>query len=411
MNILLINHYAGSSKHGMEYRPYYLAREWVKLGHSVTIIASSFSHLHNQGPKLTGNIQEEIVDGIRYVWIKTSKYKGNGMGRVYNMLNFTWKLLSFHKDIVNKYNPDLVIASSPHPFVIFGANKMTKISNAKLVFEVRDLGPISLVELGNISRFNPLVVLMQMAENFAYKKADKVVSLLPKSISYMSDHGMNPNKFIYIPNGMNMHEWSLNESLSNHEHMEFLSRLKKQKKFIVGYAGSLGVANALEYLIQSASILKSFPVSFVLIGKGPEKSALIKSVERLGLTNVHFLPPVDKSYIPSLLNCMDFLYIGWKKEPLYRFGISPNKLIDYMMAAKPVIHSIEAGNDLVKESGCGISITPEDPQAIADAVLKLIKMPNEKIDEMGKLGRRYALLNHDYTVLAKRFLSEVIKKN
>jgi glycosyltransferase involved in cell wall biosynthesis len=101
---------------------------------------------------------------------------------------------------------------------------------------------------------------------------------------------------------------------------------------------------------------------------------------------------------------MDILYIGWRRSPLYRFGVSPNKLFDYMMAGKPIINAISAGNDLVAESGCGISIPPEDPVAIAEAIKKLIDMSPLEREEMGRRGREYVIKNHDYKVLAKRFL-------
>lgn len=77
MNIILINHYAGSNIHGMEFRPYYLAREWVKMGHNVTIIAASFSHLRQKNPDISA-ITEEVIDGIRYIWLPVNKYQGNG---------------------------------------------------------------------------------------------------------------------------------------------------------------------------------------------------------------------------------------------------------------------------------------------------------------------------------------------
>ena len=118
---------------------------------------------------------------------------------------------------------------------------------------------------------------------------------------------------------------------------------------------------------------------------------------------MYFLDPVNKSAIPTLLSKFDVCYIGGQRTSLYRFGISPNKLMDYMMAAKPIINAIEAGNDPVQEAGCGITVPPENPQAIVNAVRCLMAMSEEDRTEMGLRGQRYVQENHDYRVLAKNF--------
>jgi glycosyltransferase involved in cell wall biosynthesis len=123
------------------------------------------------------------------------------------------------------------------------------------------------------------------------------------------------------------------------------------------------------------------------------------------LDNVHFVDPVAKACMPALLARFDAAYIGWRRQPLYRFGISPNKLIDYMMAGRPVLHAVEAGNDPVAEAGCGISVAPEDPDAVAAAVLALLALGPERRAALGRRGRAHALANHTYPVLGRRFLN------
>lgn len=139
MNILLINHYAGFPKYGMEYRPYYLAMEWVKEGHSVFIVASSYSHLRIRNPELDKGIKEEEIDGIKYIWLRTIKYKENDLKRVFNMLNLILRLFQYTRYIVKRCSPNIVIASPTYPLDIFPAYLIAKKSNAKLVFEVHDL--------------------------------------------------------------------------------------------------------------------------------------------------------------------------------------------------------------------------------------------------------------------------------
>lgn len=409
MNILLINHYAGSKNHGMEYRPYYLAKEWIKYGHKVTIVAASFSHVRTVQPFIKGNITKEIIDGIQYVWLKTPEYYGNNIRRVFNMMTFIWRLFIYKKRLINEFRPDVIIASSTYPLDIYPAHRIARSVNAKLIFEVHDLWPLSPMELGGMSRWHPFIMVMQKAEDYAYKVSDYVVSLLPKAYVYMQEHGMAPHKFVYIPNGINVEEWSSCNSSPPKQHLEIIRNIKKQGYFLVGYTGAHGVANALDHLIDAALLLQNEPVFIILVGKGSEKEKLQQKALKLGLKNVMFLPPVPRSAIPELLSLFDALYIGLKRQSLFRFGISPNKLIDYMMAGKPIIHAIEAGNDMVSEAGCGISIPPEDPKAIVDAIKKLMNMSSIDRNQMGSRCREYVLLNHDYRILAKRFL-EVMKK-
>lgn len=405
MHIIIINQYAGSVYHGMEYRHYYLAREWVKLNHSVSIIAGSFSHLHSKSPVLSQSHKEEVIDGIRYLWLKTPKYQGNGFSRVINMLVFSLLLFIKKTLIVGSQKPAIVIASSPHPFVIFGAWKIAREAKAKLFFEVRDLWPLTLIEIGGISRLHPFIKCMEWTEKFSYRVSDHVVSLLPKADLYMQGKGMGKNKFSYIPNGIDISEWrDGNKSSVGIHQIEVLDKLKKGGNFILGYVGAHGIANALDNLIEAAPFIQSYPIRIVLIGQGTEKEPLQKRVINMGLTNVIFLPPVTKHLIPAVLEKVDAFYIGWQKQSLYRFGISPNKLMDYMMAGKPIIHAVQAGNDMVAESGCGLSIMPDNPQAVSDSIVTLMHMTPDERNSMGIKGTEYVKTYHDYRVLAKRFL-------
>ncbi|NES18715.1 MAG: glycosyltransferase family 4 protein [Symploca sp. SIO3E6] len=407
MNILLINHYAGSNQHGMEYRPFYLAKEWNKLGHQVTIVAASFSHVRSVQPTITKDFTEEDIEGIKYIWINTPSYEGNGLKRVINMLTFIAKLFRYSLDLKQKNNPDIVIASSTYPLDIYPALYIANSNQAKLVFEVHDLWPLSPIELGKMSRWHPFIVVMQWAENFACVQSDYVVSMLPKAANYMQEHGMKKHKFNYIPNGVNIDEWKISQQSLPELHQQVIDKLQESGKFIIGYAGAHGLANSLFNLIDAANLLKNKPVAFVLVGQGAEKHNLQQKVLQFGLDKVFLLPSISKQSIPCFLQNMDALFIGLQKQSLFRFGVSPNKLMDYMMAGKPVIHAIEAGNDLVTESGCGISIPPEDPVALAQAVEQIMSFPISKLTSMGIKGKNYVLLHHDYQVLAQNFLQSV----
>ncbi len=406
MNILLINHYAGSPKHGMEYRPYYLAREWVRAGHQVHIIASSESHVRSSAPVLNNqDCSDEVIDDIQYTWFKTSTYTGNGIGRVKNMVSFVLRLFREGKTIANTFKPDIVIASSTYPMDIWPAHRIAKLANAKLIFEVHDLWPLSPMELGGMSKWHPFILLVQQAEDYAYRHSNVVVSMLPKVRDYMESRGMASHKLHIIPNGIDPAEWQsdslpeLETSVSTQ-----LSEYQSQGIPIVGYAGAHGAANALNTLLNTAQYLKDEKIVFVLIGGGSDKEALLKRVAREKIENVVLLSSVKKNQIPALLQYFDIAYIGLQSQPLFRFGIAPNKLMDYMMAARPVLMAIDSGNDPVTEAGCGLTVPPENPQAIAQGIRQLLTLDKTEREIMGQRGRDYILQNHTYPVLAKHFL-------
>jgi glycosyltransferase involved in cell wall biosynthesis len=226
--------------------------------------------------------------------------------------------------------------------------------------------------------------------------------MLPKAKEHMIKHGLHPIKFNYIPNGIITNEWKIGEEIPV-EYSQLISKLQNDGKYIIAYAGSHGIANALDSFIDASKYIVSKNVAFILIGDGPEKNKLIEKVKNESIENVYLMPSVKKNTIPSLLDKMDVLYIGLQNQSLFRFGISPNKLIDYMMAAKPIIQAINAGNDIVSDANCGITVEPENPQKIADAINKLLSLtPSERI-MIGEKGKSYCLDNHDYKNLAEKF--------
>jgi glycosyltransferase involved in cell wall biosynthesis len=322
------------------------------------------------------------------------------------MLTFVRTLWRRAGEIARRVQPDAVIASSTYPLDIYPARKIARRSSARLIFEVHDLWPLSPMELGGMPWWHPFIFVMQRAENACYRHADRVVSMLPHAAAHMERHGMAPEKFVYIPNGIDLGDWGEDRTPLPAEHRELLDRLRGEGRFLVGYAGSHGLANALHTLIESAAALRDLdhPAAFVLVGQGPEKEALRRRAGEMGLSNVHFLPPVPKTSIPTLLDGVDALYIGFQRTPLYRFGVSPNKLMDYMMSGKPIVQAIEASNDLVGESGCGLTIPPEDADALSEAVRALAARSDDERREMGRRGRAYVLAHHDFRVLAARFL-------
>ena len=168
--------------------------------------------------------------------------------------------------------------------------------------------------------------------------------------------------------------------------------------------GSMGLPNALDTLLDAAVLLRDEPLQIVLVGSGHEQARLAQRVADEGLAKVQFLPPIPKAQVPSFLAGVDIATIGWQRLPIYRFGIAPNKLMDYMMARCPVLHAVDAGNDPVAEAGAGLTVAPQAPIAVADGLRGLAATPTAERQAMGKRGRAFVLANHTYPVLAQRFL-------
>lgn len=407
MNILLINHYAGSPVLGMEYRPYYLAREWVWAGHPVQIVAASYSHVRSRQPDVGSQPLDETLDGIRYRWLPVPNYLGNGIGRVKNIWTFLRRLWRESPRISREFKPDVVIASSTYPMDIWVARRIAHLAGAKLVYEVHDLWPASPIELSGMSKWHPFILLCQKAENDAYRDADVVVSMLPKVAGHMAAHGLDLRKLHIVPNGIALDEWQGVPTPLDPRLAAQLAALKASGRSIVGYAGSHGLPNALDVLLDAAALLRDRPISVVLVGDGHEKTRLAQRVRDEGLDHVVMLPPIPKAQIPALLSLFDIAYIGWQRVPIYRFGIAPNKLMDYMMAGCAVLHSVEAGNDPVADAGCGLTVAPESAAAVADGIQVLLARAPAERAAMGERGRAFVLAHHTYAVLAQRFIDAV----
>jgi glycosyltransferase involved in cell wall biosynthesis len=408
MNIVYIEHYAGTPALGMEFRPYYLAREWVRAGHRVQVLAASWSHVRARQPGVGARPLDETVDGIAYRWYPTRAYQGNGLGRVRNIWEFLRQVWRDSGRVARESRPDVVIASSTYPMDIWVARRLARRAGATLVFEVHDLWPLSPIELSGMSPRHPFALLCAKAEGDAYRDADVVVSMLPCVHGHMAARGLDLRKLAIVPNGISPDDWAAEPAPLREDVADALARARAAGETIVGYAGSMGEPNALDTLLDAAALLGDDPagrrVRIVMVGDGHLRARLAARAREEGLANVTMLPPIPKAQVPALLAQVDIAYIGWQRVPIYRFGIAPNKLMDYMMAGRAVLHSVEAGNDPVAEAGCGLTVAPGDARAVADGLLRLAALPVAERAAMGARGRAFVLERHAYPVLAARFL-------
>ena len=404
MNILLINHYAGSDRLGMEYRPFYLAREWVAAGHRVTIVGASYSHLRAHQPDVDYDLAPMEEEGVRFRWLRTGRYSSNGMGRVANMATFVSKLYAYADRIAREERPDVVVCSSTYPLDIYPGARIARKAGARLVFEVHDLWPLTPMLLGGYGPRHPFIRVMQHAEDYACRHVDTLVSILPHTRDYLVGRGLDPAKFVHIPNGIPVAAFLSAEP--GDLPPAIAARIGEERArghFLVGYAGGINPSNPVETILEAAIRLKDEPISFIFVGGGAAEREFRTRMEQAALPNFHHMGVIPKILVQKFLAEMDALTMPWKRNPIYRFGVSPNKMFDYMLAGRPVVQSCDASNDLVAEGRCGITVPPEDPAAFADALLRLSRMTADERTRLGGNGRRFVLENHDYRILAARF--------
>ena len=400
-SIWIINQYTSTPQTAQGGRHYYFAKSLARLGHSVHLIGASYTHFLKEPIYVADDFKiEEVQENFSFVWVKVAQYpEAHSKKRIANWFTFAWKLSKL-QDALPK--PDVILYSSPSLVGYLGAEKLAKKLNVPLAFEVRDIWPLTLCELGGYSTSHPFIKLLQWIEKRAYKNSDFVISNLKNSYEHMQSLGMNTNKFTWIPNGF------LKEEVENAEPLEArtIEQLPKDK-FVIGYAGTFGVANALDSLISAASQLTQYPdIAFALVGQGKLKANLQNQITKLGLENIYFVDAIPKAQVQSVLQTFDVCYIGLTKDPLFRFGVSPNKLFDYLYSGKPIIYAIDSGlYTPVADAQAGIQIEPENAQQIVKAVLEMYNMTTEQRIEMGRNGHKEAVNSYEYGSLTKKLTS------
>lgn len=393
MKFLILSHFAGAPQYGMVYRNYTWAKELTQQGHDVTVVACHYSHTRNKQPEITGRITKENIDGANYIWIKGFTYSPNSaIMRILAMLWFTFQTYFFPVPVDDDY--DTVVMSSPQPFTIITARKWAKKFKAKLVYDIRDLWPATLVEIGGQSKKHPIIWLMQKMEDYSCRVADLVTAIQKDCEDYLKSRGLRDNRFLHISNGIT------DDDLNNDthaplpkEHIEFINDLRSQGKKILGYAGAIGHANCIHAMIEALAKTDD-NIHAVCVGHGN----LVEDLKRLSSSlnighRVHFLPPVRRDQVPDFLNRIDVANIIFRKADLYKLGVSPTKLNDYMAAAKPILYAVDEQNDPIEQSGGGVSCDAEDIDAIAKGFSYLFSLSDTELKKLGEKNRQWLIDN------------------
>ncbi len=402
MNILIINHYAGSVEMGMEFRPYYIARELIKLGHKVLILSADYSHLRIKNPKIKKPIEFIDIEGVPYCLIKTRKYKGNGLERGINIFNFLSYSLIF-SSLICKNKPDIVIASSTYPFDYIIAKVISIFNGARTVFELHDIWPLSLCVLHGYSQKNYIIRIIKFFEHYALLDADLIISILSNAKLYFSENKLCVKKHIYIPNGIDISKKDMHTA--SEQTIAKIKEIKSRYSFTVMYCGGFAKANAIDDLIKVARI--NSEMAFILIGDGSERALLERIVRKYRIKNIFFLGSFKKEELQSIMEFADCLYLGTKSSELYKYGVAMNKLYDYMLSKKPIVFATNNFDNPVNKSLCGFTVGAGNIGEISKAINKIARLNIKERERIGLFGHNYLIKNHDYFKLAKRYAKEL----
>jgi len=397
MNIWILNHYALPPNISGGTRHYDIARQLVKAGHTVTIFASSFHYAKLEEFKEYNEnfFIEEDINEVKFVWIKTVEYSSNGFDRLKNMMSYNMGVKKY-LSVKQIENPDTIIGSTVHLFAVNLAYKFSEKYKSKFFIEVRDFWPYTLVALGKMKKYHPIVLLFGAMEKKLYKKAEKIITLFENGYLYLEKF-VETDKIIYIPNSFNT---DISENIVD-------TSLFDNEKFNVVYAGTVGFANEVLTFVKAAELCSNKDIVFNIIGEGKEKVEMQKYVEENKVSNVVFHDALPKKKLLSVLQKADVLWAGMKDSKLYEFGFSFNKIYDYMASAKPIILSSSVKNNIVDKANCGVTIFPENYRLIADEVENFYKKTTEEINDLGNNGREYLMKNITTKVVAQKLLKEL----
>ena len=404
MRIWLINHYAVPPRYYPLARQNYFAKYLMRAGHEVTIFAAST--VHNSDLNLIEDgtpYREDVVDGVHYVLIRCKSYHGNGVSRILNMLEFARKL----PGVCNKYpRPDAIVATSMPPMSCAAGIKLARKYGCRGIAEIADLWPESIIAFGIAGPHNPAVLWLRRLEKWIYKKADAVVFTMEGAYDYILEQGWEReiprSKVHYINNGVDLEQFRYNREHFTVDDPD----LTDPDTFKVIYTGSIRKVNNLGLLLDAAKELRDPRVRFLIWGDGDEREALQQRVAEENISNVVFKGRVEKKYVPYITSCADLNIAHNTPSSLFRFGISFNKLFDYLAAGKPVLSDFPCPYNPAVLLHASLCVDDPTAQNIAQAVTQVAAMEREQYNELCSNAEK-AAVEYDFRNLTNKLLQVI----
>lgn len=403
-SLIWVNQFALLPSDGGGTRHFELGRELARKGWQVTILACDF-HLHarkftRRADRNDRSAKIETLEGVTIRWLWAAPYERNDWRRAWNWLTFYRSVLREIRTLGQ--SPDVVIGSSPQIFAAAAARSLARKAGARFVFEVRDLWPESLLAVGG-RRGLAYHVIDRVAAGL-YRTADRILVLARGTGDYLRARGIPQHKLVHVPNGVDVAAIRPGPGRKG-AHTQPVT-------FI--YAGAHGPANGLDRVLDAAGILgPAANVRFLFVGDGPVKAELRADALRRGLTHVEFAEPVSKVELAHLLGAADAGLMVLRDAPLFSFGVSPNKLFDYMAAALPIVCNVSGEvAAMLADAGAGVQVADTSGAALAAGVRELVALTPTQRRDKGLAGRRWVEQEHSRDALGRRmdsFLRELVR--
>lgn len=394
-NVWILNHYAQEPGGAGGTRHFHLAEHLQAYGWQATVIAASVEHQSGHQRLAPGEKQRcDHFKGVPFLWVRTPEYQGNGGGRMRNMLAYTWAVLQ-RGTTAKLLRPDVVIGSSVHPFAAVAGALLARRFKVPFIFEVRDLWPQTLVDMGRLQEGSFMTWALRKLELWLYRRAARTVVLLPRAWEYITPLGIPKERVVWIPNGVDLSLFPRSTAANT-----------AKDHFTLMYFGAHGQANGLDNVLRAMKHVErrvdGRHIRLRIIGDGPLKPSLVAQASEMGLTNVSFEPPVPKSQIPALAAQAEAFVFNLIDAPVFKYGISSNKLFDFMAAERPVVFSCDSTNNPINDAQAGLTVKPGQPETLANAICEIAATPLVQRQRMGHAGREYVEQNHGFEQLAGR---------
>ncbi|HMM48570.1 MAG TPA: glycosyltransferase family 4 protein [Miltoncostaeaceae bacterium] len=400
MRVLYVSQYFVSADQAGGVRHWQHTRALARAGHHVAVVTTYVTHKERTVPeRYRGRkvVRETDPDGLE-VW---RTYSTPGYGRDLRSRIASYGTFAFWSAVagMRAARPDVIVASSPSLPAAAAAAVIAKLRRARFVLEVRDLWPDSAVAMGLV-RDRKTIAVARWMERFCYRRAQRIVALTEGIRDGMIALGVPPEKIELITNGIDLEIGADPTPVAD-------PRIPDDA-LVAMYVGAHGTYSSLGTLLDAAERLRDLPrARIVLVGSGDQKDGLVTEAARRGLDNVLFVDPVPKREVPAWLARADICILPYQDRELFA-GALPNKIFDYLGAARPIIASAPRGEvtAVVEAAECGLCTPPEDGAALADAIRSLADDADRRA-AMGERGRAWALEHYDRRALAQRFVDTV----
>ena len=403
LRILMLAHYFSPEMGAAAARVHGLARWLVNFGHDVTVLTGFPNYPSGMIPKAyRGKLRtSESLDGIRV--LRTWVYASSKQSVVRRLANYFSFVASSTITGLRRYgHHDIVLASSPPLFIGLAGLAVARVYRVPFVFDIRDIWPELAVEAGQFHRQSAIVRWGEKLERFLYGRADRITLVTRAKMQKLMTRGVPHRKLTLVPNGV---DFDLTQVGAN----SFAShRLNLKGKFVVTYAGLIGVFQGLEIVLHAASILRSYDnIHFLIVGDGVKRRKLQQEVNRQHLANISFLPSQPREAIPGILSASDVALVPLVTERM--IDAVPSKLLEAWGCRCPAILMARGeAQRIMEESGGGIVIKPGEPEELARSILELTKRP-ERLERFAELGFRYAKKHFDRSNLARQMEETLLK--